>query len=168
MTIKDGELVARIQGIRKLGTLKSELSIPLTQVRGARAHRGQALARTQDLGNGRLRRYLGGTFSQDGDRVFWDVADPAKAIVISLEDDDLKRLYVEVEEPEKTVQMIEAAIAKSAYRPLTRRLRNVEAIPPDASSSWIDSCGNSTTSSQTGMTPPVPAGHQSHTLHAGC
>lgn len=57
-------------------------------------------------------QYLGGTFVQDGDRVFWDVAKPQNAIVIVLKDNDFERLYIEVDSPAQTVQLIEAALAE--------------------------------------------------------
>jgi hypothetical protein len=40
-----------------------------------------------------------GTFFQDGDRVFWDVHDPEKTVVIRLEDERYARLVIEVEDP---------------------------------------------------------------------
>ena len=51
-----------------------------------------------------------GTFFQDGDRVFWDVRDPEKTIVIRLEDERYARLVIEVEDPPTTVAAIERAI----------------------------------------------------------
>ena len=51
-----------------------------------------------------------GTFFQDGDRVFWDVRDPEKTIVIRLEDERYTRLVIEVEDPRATVAAIEEAI----------------------------------------------------------
>ena len=125
ITITADTLVITIKGIRKLGTMKSELSIPLAKVRGATVDPdlstgwpGLASVRewpgTKLMGTDAYGRYLGGTFSQDGDRVFWDVADPAKAIVISLENDEYKRLIVEVDDPERVVREIESALVARA------------------------------------------------------
>lgn len=52
-----------------------------------------------------------GTFHQDGERVFWDVHDPAKVIVIELADEHFKRLVIEVDDPEATVTAIKTAIS---------------------------------------------------------
>lgn len=51
-----------------------------------------------------------GTFHQDGDRVFWDVHDKTKALVIELHDETYRRLIIEVDEPRVAVEMIEAAL----------------------------------------------------------
>lgn len=122
VSIADGELIITIKGIRKLATLKSEISVPLTHVvevaldpdistkwpgfKKWRESPGLKIAGTDLYG-----RYLGGTFSQKGEHVFWDVADPSKAIVISLKDQDFERLYIEVDDPDETVKQIQAAIA---------------------------------------------------------
>lgn len=64
------------------------------------------------LGTNLYGRYLGGVFVQDGDRVFWDVADPEKAIVIALGNHEFTRLYIEVADPDRAVSMIETALAQ--------------------------------------------------------
>lgn len=120
VTVSGSNLVVTIEGIRKLGALKSELTIPLANVRGAvadpetsigwpglkefRSWPGRKIAGTDFYGH-----YLGGVFVQDGDRVFWDVSDPAKTVVIELDGDDFTRLIVEVDDPEATVEAIRAA-----------------------------------------------------------
>lgn len=50
-----------------------------------------------------------GTFHIDGERVFWDVHDPAKAVVIELRDQRYVRLIVQVPDPRATVDLIERA-----------------------------------------------------------
>ncbi|PRI12039.1 hypothetical protein [Leucobacter massiliensis] len=125
VTIEGEELVLTIQGMRRLWSLKSELRIPLAHVRGATADPGLSTRFTgfsavaewpgrKVIGSDWYGRYLGGTFTQDGDRVFWDVADPAKAIVISADWGEFRRLYIEAKDPEGTVAMIEAALAARA------------------------------------------------------
>jgi hypothetical protein len=53
-----------------------------------------------------------GRFFQHGDRVFWDVHDPEKTIVIGLADERYARLVIEVEDPPATVAAIEEAVGK--------------------------------------------------------
>lgn len=124
VSIDGDNLVVSIAGIRKLGTFRSEIIVPLTNVRGATADptiatRWPGFKKVREwpgrkiLGTDAYGYYLGGTFSQDGDRVFWDVRNPENAIVISLEGDDFARLIVEVEHPEQTVREIEAAVQKA-------------------------------------------------------
>lgn len=121
VTITTDSLVVTIAGIRKLGAMKSELTIPLSEVRGATVDPdlstgwpGVKSVRdwpgTKVIGTNAYGHYLGGTFSQAGDRVFWDVAHAEKAIVISLENDEYKRLIIEVDNPDQVVHQIESAL----------------------------------------------------------
>ncbi|SDP27173.1 hypothetical protein SAMN04487905_1035 [Actinopolyspora xinjiangensis] len=123
VTITDTELVVTIKGIRKLGAVRNELTIPLKNVRGATVDPGLSTGwpginslcewpGTKIVGTDAYGRYLGGTFSQNGERVFWDVANPEKAIVVSLGNERFKRLYIEVDDPDRVVSTIEAAITK--------------------------------------------------------
>ncbi|MGW5053914.1 hypothetical protein [Actinokineospora sp. NPDC004072] len=125
VTIVGDDLVVTVKGIRKLGAMKSELTIPLGDVRGATVdpelstgwpglRKLREWPGVKRIGTDAYGHYLGGTFTQDGDRVFWDVADPTKSIVISLDNPEYKRLIIEVDNPDHTVRMIEAALAKRA------------------------------------------------------
>lgn len=122
-SISGGDLVVTIKGIRTLGTMKRKLSFPLANVRGATMdpelstgwpglRNAKQWPGIKVLGTDAYGRYLGGTFSQDGERVFWDVAKPEKAIVITVDNDEFTRLIIEVENPEDTVREIEAALAR--------------------------------------------------------
>ncbi|WP_431862076.1 hypothetical protein [Micrococcus terreus] len=123
--IINGTLVVSIRGIRRLGTFKKELNIPLSQVRGATVDPeistswpGMKAAGewpgTKILGTDAYGHDLGGTFRQDGERVFWDVTEPAHAIVISLQDHEYRRLIVDVDDPEAVVRSIETALTPQA------------------------------------------------------
>ncbi|GLW30444.1 hypothetical protein [Actinoplanes regularis] len=111
----DGDtLVIDVQGLDKLWALKSRLEIPLANVTGA----------TADPGIGRERKGVrapgthvpgvitAGTFHLDGEKVFWDVRDPSKAVVIALRDQTYARLVIEVEDPRATVDLVEHAIPR--------------------------------------------------------
>ncbi|MEU7854513.1 hypothetical protein [Nonomuraea sp. NPDC049141] len=54
-----------------------------------------------------------GTFHLDGERVFWDVHDAAKAVVIELADERYTRLVVEVDDPRATVDLVERHITRA-------------------------------------------------------
>ncbi|MFV0430055.1 MAG: hypothetical protein ACK5KO_11620 [Arachnia sp.] len=123
VSITGEDLVITLKGIRKIGAFKSELTIPLANVRGVTADAGlptgwPGFTKAPEwpgrkvLGTDFYGRYLGGTFVQDGDRVFWDVADPERAIVITLDDVEFKRLYIEVDNPDQTVLSIETALSQ--------------------------------------------------------
>src|SRR3712207_5229568 len=51
-----------------------------------------------------------GTFYQEGERVFWDVHDPQKTVVIQLRDERYARLVIGVEDPPATVAAIQEAL----------------------------------------------------------
>jgi hypothetical protein len=53
---------------------------------------------------------VAGTFHHQGDRVFWDVHDAAKAVVIRLADECYARLVVGVDDPAQTVAAIRQAL----------------------------------------------------------
>ncbi len=55
---------------------------------------------------------VAGTFHADGERVFWDVRDAQKAIVIQLDDEQYARLVVEVDDPRAAVELIERALVR--------------------------------------------------------
>ncbi len=109
------DLVVEVEGMDKLWSLKSRLTIPLAHVRGATSDpgivsEGQGLK----LAGARIPGVIvAGTFRQDGERVFWDVHDNAKAVVIELQDDTYARLVVQVADPRATVDLVERARTQS-------------------------------------------------------
>jgi hypothetical protein len=56
--------------------------------------------------------HTAGTFHIHGERIFWDVRDASKAIVIELDDEPDSRLVVQVADPRATVALIEHAVAR--------------------------------------------------------
>src|SRR4051812_18208235 len=112
----DGEnLLVQIDGLDKLWAFKSRLEIPLVNVRGATADPGMVKEPkgVRSPGAHVPGVITAGTFRIDGERIFWDVHDPAKAIVIELHDDHYARLVIEVADPRATVALIERAITPS-------------------------------------------------------
>jgi hypothetical protein len=94
--------------------LKRRLTIPLTHVQGAKADPTIASGYKGWRGPGAHIPgvLVAGTFHHDGKRVFWDVPNKNKAVVIELEDDSYQRLVVEVDDPRATVQLIERAVGR--------------------------------------------------------
>ncbi|GAB3703939.1 hypothetical protein GCM10027598_03390 [Amycolatopsis oliviviridis] len=116
VTIDGGELVVVIEGLDKLWALKSRLSIPLANVRGATADPGI----TADPKGIRAPGahvpgvITAGTFHLDGEKVFWDVKDASKAVVIELADERYTRLVLQVDDPRATVALVEGALRGGA------------------------------------------------------
>jgi hypothetical protein len=109
VSIDGSALIVEIEGWDKLWALKSRLTIPLANVRGATADpgithefKGLKVAGAQVPGV-----ITAGSFRQEGERVFWDVHNPARAVVIELADERFARLVIEVPEPADTVALIE-------------------------------------------------------------
>lgn len=103
-----------VEGMDKIWALKSALEIRLSRIQGA--HRAPSLAIRGLTGLRSPGTYLpgviaAGSFYQDGKRIFWDVRDAARAIVIELEEDRYDELIVEVEDPAAAVDLIQRSLA---------------------------------------------------------
>lgn len=113
ITVAGDKLMLDVKGIDKLWALKSTLEIPLAHVTGVRAD--ATIARGWWHGFRMPGTHIpavitAGTFYQDGERVFWDVHNPDKTIVIDLLDENYQQLIVEVADPEAAVRLVKAAL----------------------------------------------------------
>ncbi|MDX3387545.1 hypothetical protein PV682_39800 [Streptomyces niveiscabiei] len=111
--IDGGNLVVVIEGLDKLWAFKGSLTIPLANVRGATADPGIS---TDPKGIRAPGSHVpgvitAGTFHQDGEKIFWDVKDPSKAVVIELSDERYTRLVLQVDDPRAAVALVENALA---------------------------------------------------------
>ncbi|AGZ38524.1 hypothetical protein [Actinoplanes friuliensis] len=112
--IEGDDLIVDIEGLNKMWALKSRITVPLTHVRGAtfdpgivREPKGLRAPGTHVPGV-----IVAGTFHADGERVFWDVRDADKAVVIQLDDAEYARLVIEVDDPRAAVDLIEQALVR--------------------------------------------------------
>ncbi len=99
----------RVKGLHKLWSFRSELSIPGEHIR--RAYRPDVAEITGWKGirlPGTHIPYVltAGTFYQDGQKVFWDVANKENAIVVELDGESFNQLIIEVEDPEAAVALL--------------------------------------------------------------
>jgi hypothetical protein len=111
--IADGKLTLHVRGADKLWALKSSLEIPLIHIASVRADPEAARGWWHGLrmpGTNVPGVITAGTFYQDGKRVFWDVHDPDKTIVIDLHDERYNELVVEVADPQAAVSFIQNAL----------------------------------------------------------
>ena len=112
--IDDGDLVVVIEGLNKLWAFKSRLTIPLANVRGTTADPG-IVADPKGIrapGAHLPGVITAGTFHLDGEKIFWDVRDSSKAVVIELADESYSRLVVQVDNPRETVALVENALRR--------------------------------------------------------
>jgi hypothetical protein len=113
--IENEHLVITVQGARKFFALKSEVSIPLSSVESVtNGLSWKELPKTLNkvMGTNSNMFYYGGTFVQDGDKVFYDLKKSEDAVVIFLNDENFKRLVIGVEDPDATVELIEKELNK--------------------------------------------------------
>ena len=113
----EDRLHLEVKGLDKLWAFKSELDLPLRHIRDVRHDpkaaslsgwwHGDKEAATQIPGV-----LTAGTFRLYGERIFWDVHHPEKAIIIELHDDRFDELIVEVNDPQATVEQIKANLRK--------------------------------------------------------
>jgi len=114
--LTEDTLIIHVRGMDRIFALKSRLEIPLSHVQGAEVD--------PELGHPEWWKSLrltatripwvvtAGTFYQDGERVFWDVHDPKKVVVIRLSDERYARLVIGVEDPPATAAAIQGAIGE--------------------------------------------------------
>jgi hypothetical protein len=118
VTLLDDRAVFELEGFHKLWALKSRLEIPLAHITAVefdpdlvgRWWHGWKLMGAEVPG-----LFAAGTFYYHGELVFWDVNDPVRTIIISLEDERYKKLILEVADPAGVVARLERAL-KNARR----------------------------------------------------
>jgi hypothetical protein len=111
--IDSDTLVVHVKGADRFFALKSELTIPLEHVLGAAKDEEEARHWYHGVrapGTSLPGVITAGTFHEHGERVFWDVHHPERAIALSLRDESYAKLVVEVEDPDATILAIEAAL----------------------------------------------------------
>jgi len=114
VSVEGHQAVFEVEGIDKLWALRSRLKIPLAHITNVESNAEQVgrwwhgfkLMGTDVPG------LLGaGTFYYHRELVFWDVHDPAGAIVLSLDHERYKKLIIEVANPAETVDRLRLGIA---------------------------------------------------------
>jgi hypothetical protein len=120
LSIADGNLVLHARGADKPWFFKRSLEIPLVQIASVRADPEAALGWYHGIrmpGTNVPGVITAGTFYQDGKRVFWDVHDPEKTIVIDLHDERFNQLVIEVADHGAAVKLIQSALG-SGFPPI--------------------------------------------------
>ncbi|MBZ5560298.1 MAG: hypothetical protein LAO77_23830 [Acidobacteriia bacterium] len=113
VTIQDGLAVFNVEGLDKLWSFRSRIEIPLTHIAGADANADQVGRWWHGfklIGTDLPGLFAAGTFYYHGEKVFWDVRDPAKTVIVSLEHERYKHLIIEVADPAATVAQLRAAL----------------------------------------------------------
>ena len=112
--LTEDALLVHVRGLDRIFALRSQLEIPLSHVVGAEADPEVALPawwKSLRLTATQIPWIVtAGTFYQEGERVFWDVHDPQKAVVIRLRDERYTRLIIGVDDPPATAAAIQGTI----------------------------------------------------------
>jgi len=119
VTIENDQLVINMKGMRKFFAMKSEVSVPISSVEAVTTGLEwkdvpNVLDKVSGTNSNEL--YYGGTFREggfwnsDGDKVFFDLKRKEEAIVITLKDEEFKKVIIGCETPEETVAIIQQAL----------------------------------------------------------
>ena len=113
LSIDNEKLFIEVQGLDRLQALRSHLTIPLVHI--ASCEYDPEIARIwyhgiKVPGIALPDVITEDTFFKDHNRVFWDVHNPKKTIVINLHDESFSQFVVEVKDPQTAIELILAAL----------------------------------------------------------
>jgi hypothetical protein len=117
VTIDDGVLGVEMHGADRLWSLRSHIDIPLRNVRSIRRDPDRVREWWSGLrapGTWIPGVVKAGTFHKDGESVFFDVHDPANTVIIELRDERYSELVLEVDDPERVVAAVRAALPQGS------------------------------------------------------
>jgi len=115
VSVLDDRAVFEVEGLDKLWAFRSRIEIPLTHVTRAEFDPTQVGTWWHGfrlLGTDVAGLFAAGTFYYHGELVFWDVHDPNRTVIVSLNHERYKKLIIEVENPAEVVSRIQSAIAR--------------------------------------------------------
>ena len=113
--VNGDRVVFEVQGADKVWSLRSRLEIPITHVISVEANADQVGRWWHGFklwGTDVPGLFAAGTFFYHQQLVFWDVHDPAKTVIVSLDHERYKKLIVEVADPEATLAQLRAVLPR--------------------------------------------------------
>ena len=116
VSVEDERVAFNVEGMDKLWSFRSRLEIPIAHITGVEVNHeqvGRWWHGLKMLGTDLPGLFAAGMFRYHGETVFWDVRDPAHAIIVSLEHETYKKLIVEVADPPATVTILKSAIGRT-------------------------------------------------------
>jgi hypothetical protein len=114
VTVQGDRAVFTVAGLHKLWSFRSEIATPLTHITGVEANPDQVRRWWHGfklIGTDAAGLFAAGTFYYHGELVFWDISDPARTIVVSLDHERYRKLIIEVADVGETVARLRAALA---------------------------------------------------------
>lgn len=113
LRVHDDTLEVEIRGLHKVWALKSRLRVPLAAIAGVRRAppdatsgwwKGWRVPGTHLPGV-----IVAGTYYKDGEKHFWDVRNPERAVEIDLVGSEWDRLYLEVDDPDGALRLLQGS-----------------------------------------------------------
>jgi hypothetical protein len=116
VAIENDRVLFEVRGFDKLWAMRSRLDIPLAHVldierdpeRVGRWWHGIKLFGTDLPG-----LFAAGTFYYHGELVFWDVSDPERTVIVTLDHERYKTLIIQVADPDEVVSRVRSALVSS-------------------------------------------------------
>jgi hypothetical protein len=115
VTLENDRAVFEVEGLHQLWALRSRIDIPFTHITDVEfdpSQVGRWWHGWKLMGADVPGFFAAGTFYYHGELVFWDVRDPEKTIVVSLDHERYKKLILEVADPEDVVSRLRTALHK--------------------------------------------------------
>lgn len=107
-------LLVEVLGAHKAWALKSRLAFPLSAIREVAARPDTKIGWWHGMrfpGTHLPGVIVAGTYYQNGQWHFWDVSKAENTLKIVLDGQHYKKLFVEVRDPDETLQRVQAALA---------------------------------------------------------
>ena len=110
VTQQDDDILFTVQGLHKVWALKSSLTIPRVNIKGARQDPDALKSwwKGWRVGTHVPGLLTAGTFFFEDKRIFWDVHHEDHAVIIDLEDETYDQLIIEVEDPAAVLALLGA------------------------------------------------------------
>jgi hypothetical protein len=116
VSVNGEKAVFEVEGFDKLWSLRSRLEIPVAHIKSVVADPSAARGWYHGirlLGTNVPGILTAGTFHRDGNNVFWDVHNPERTIVLDLDHEFYDKLIIEVDDPAKTVALLQQKIGSA-------------------------------------------------------
>jgi hypothetical protein len=116
VAIDNDRVLFEVKGFDKLWAMRSRLDIPLAHVLDIE-HDPDSVGRWwhgfKVLGTDVPGLFAAGTFYYHGELVFWDVSDPGRTVIVSLDHERYKKLIIQVANPDDVVSRVRSALISS-------------------------------------------------------
>lgn len=104
----DTHFIFEVQGMHKLWSFKSQLTIPIEHVKNAYQDK-ESLKGWKGWRNPGVSLPLlltAGAFHKDDKQIFWDVVNIDNCIIVDLQDEEYQQLVIEVENPSHAISLL--------------------------------------------------------------